>query len=101
MGRLINETLLQETLAKIPMEERTFRKAVETAEELLTVDAIPIPKDATNGDMIKAMFPNSEVCEPIVEDDIIHVIFADKTDSAIGFDYSWWNAPYKENRNVI
>lgn len=65
------------------------------------VDAIPIPQGATNGDMIKALFPNSEVFEPIVEDDIIHVVFADKTDSAIGFDYSWWNAPYKENRNVI
>ena len=41
MGRLIDETLLQETLAKIPMEERTFRKAVETVEELPTVEAIP------------------------------------------------------------
>ena len=39
--RIIDETLLQETLAKIPMEERTFRKAVETAEELPTVKAIP------------------------------------------------------------
>lgn len=54
-------------------------------------------ENCTNGGMIKAMFPKCEVCEPIVEDDIIHVIFADKADSAIGFDYSWWNAPYKGN----
>lgn len=49
----------------------------------------------TNGEMIQKVF-NCEVCEPIIEDDIIHVIFADKKDSAIGLDWSWWNAEYKE-----
>jgi len=49
----------------------------------------------TNGEMIQKVF-DCEVCEPIIEDDIIHVIFADKKDSAIGFDWSWWNAEYKE-----
>ena len=49
----------------------------------------------TNGEMIQKVF-NCEVCEPIIEDDIIHVIFADKKDSAIGFDLSWWNLEYKE-----
>lgn len=50
----------------------------------------------TNGEMIQKVF-NCEVCEPIIEDDVIHVIFADKKDSAIGFDWSWWNAEYKES----
>ena len=50
----------------------------------------------TNGEKIQKDFKGCEVCEPIVEDDIIHVIFADKKDSAIGFDLSWWNAEYKE-----
>lgn len=49
----------------------------------------------TNGEMVQKVF-NCEVCEPIIEDDVIHVIFADKKDSAIGFDWSWWNAEYKE-----
>ena len=49
----------------------------------------------TNGEMIQKVF-NCEVCEPIMEDDIIHVIFSDKNDSAIGFDWSWWNMEYKE-----
>lgn len=49
----------------------------------------------TNGEIIQKVF-NCEVCEPIIEDDIIHVIFADKKDSAIGFDWSWWDAEYKE-----
>jgi hypothetical protein len=49
----------------------------------------------TNGEMIQKIF-NCEVCEPIMEDDIINVIFADKKDSAISFDWSWWNSEYKE-----
>ena len=49
----------------------------------------------TNGELIQKDF-NCEVCEPIPEDDIIHVIFSDKSDSAIGFDWSWWNMEYKE-----
>lgn len=49
----------------------------------------------TNGEMIQKVF-NCEVCEPIPEDDIIHVIFLDKNDSAIGFDWSWWNMEYKD-----
>lgn len=49
----------------------------------------------TNGEKIQQDFA-CEVCEPIIEDDIIHVIFADKKDSAIGFDWSWWSAEYKE-----
>lgn len=49
----------------------------------------------TNGEMIQKVF-DCQVCEPIPEDDIIHVIFPDKNDSAIGFDWSWWNMEYKE-----
>lgn len=49
----------------------------------------------TNGEMIQKVF-DCEVCEPLPEDDIIHVIFPDKNDSAIGFDWSWWNMEYKE-----
>jgi len=48
----------------------------------------------TNGEMIQKVF-NCEVCDPIPEDDIIHIIFSGKKDSAIGLDLSWWNAEYK------
>lgn len=47
----------------------------------------------TNGEMIQKVF-DCEVCEPLPEDDIIHVIFPDKNDSAIGFDWSWWKMEY-------
>ena len=39
MGRLIDESLLQEKLALIPMEERTFRRTVEELENAPTVEA--------------------------------------------------------------
>lgn len=50
----------------------------------------------TNGEKIQEIFKGCDVCEPIIEDNIIHVSFVDKNDSAIGFDWSWWNAEYKE-----
>ena len=49
----------------------------------------------TNGEKIQQDF-ECEVCEPIPEDDIIHVIFPDKNHNAIGFDLSWWNMEYKD-----
>lgn len=42
-----------------------------------TVNAIPIPDGATNGDMIKAMFPKD------------YIKIYDRSVS------SWWNAPYE------
>lgn len=50
----------------------------------------------TNGEIIQEIFKGCDVCEPIIEDNIIHVIFVDKNDSAIGFDWDWWNMEYKE-----
>ena len=48
---------------------------------------LPIPDNATNGDMIKAMFPNEE----IIETDGACVYVGVK----MRFDKDWWNAPYK------
>lgn len=50
----------------------------------------------TNGEKIQEIFKGCDVCEPIIEDNIIHVSFVDKNDSAIGFDWDWWNMEYKE-----
>ena len=51
----------------------------EDIDEAPTIEAIPIPKDATNGDMIKAMFP--KYYQGILS-------YLDNT--------KWWNAPYKK-----
>lgn len=64
--------------------------------ELPTIITVRGDRKMTNGEKIQKDFKGCEVCEPIVEDDIIHVIFAYKKNSAIGFDWSWWNAEYKE-----
>lgn len=55
-------------------------------------NVIPIPEGATNGDMIKAMFPNCEVREII--DDLVHYTL----DGYVG-QYAtkdWWDAKYRE-----
>ena len=61
-----------------------------------TIEAIPIPKDATNGDVIKALF-NPKFVAPCKDD------YGDETgdiyvelDGGIIFTEEWWNAHYKE-----
>lgn len=55
------------------------------------------PDNATNGDVIKTMFPNAYFEE--YEDEIRHVIIMwDNTEDvewSNTFDFDWWNAPYK------
>lgn len=64
-----------------------------------TVQAIPIPKGATNGDVIKAMFPNIEANEIKTNTGgYIEVKYLDTTDKcdATAFRKNWWNASYTE-----
>lgn len=63
--------------------------------ELNIIDesAIPISDRMTNGDVIKAMFPNVE-CR---EDKLGNVfIISDAQLGYIVLRESWWNAPYKK-----
>ena len=53
-----------------------------------TVQAIPIPDNATNGDMIRAMFGGMELNESG------NMVYIEKL--YFGFPRGWWNAPYKE-----
>ena len=54
-------------------------------------NCIEIPNGATNGDMIKAMFPSSEVRE--IMDDLVHYTLDGYVGAYIPKD--WWDAPYK------
>ena len=54
-------------------------------------NCIEIPNGATNGDMIKAMFPSSEVRE--IMDDLVHYTLDGYVGAYIPKD--WWNAPYR------
>ena len=50
----------------------------------------------TNGDMIKAMFPNAKIIinEILGEKGTVFVNF-ENPETVILFDLDWWNAPYK------
>ena len=55
----------------------------------------PIPDNATNGDVIKAMFPNTEVDDyDYGKDPVIDVYGIDDTEY-ITLRKAWWNAPYQ------
>jgi hypothetical protein len=76
----------------LPIEE------YDEAEEILKVLGQEIPEGATNGDMIKALFPDIDIdasvsgcddCDDVV--DVYNLGIYCQT-----FDTEWWNAPYKK-----
>lgn len=71
-----------------------YRKVVDmqVVEDLPPVKPT-FPKGTTNGDMIKAMFPNVEVTE---KNNGYEVYFGIGTATQY-FNYQWWNAPYKKS----
>lgn len=59
---------------------------------LKSFDSVKVISEMTNGDVIKALFPSSEVRESM--DDLVHYTL----DGYVG-NYTtkdWWNAPYKK-----
>lgn len=60
-----------------------------------TINAIVIPKNATNGEVIMAMFDCQED-EKQWGNDTILVTFKGKNNPSHNFDLDWWNAPYKK-----
>jgi hypothetical protein len=65
-----------------------FLKTVPTA------DVVEIPEGATNGDMIKAMFPNAII--KINElGNMVHVKYNNHT-CWVNYELEWWNTPYKK-----
>ena len=58
-------------------------------------NVIIIRKGATNGDVIKAMFPNAEY--EVREYVVIFTFGGVKRELPIG----WWNAPYKEESEEV
>lgn len=67
-------------------------RAIEALEKEPSADVIPVSRGATNGDVLKAIFPNIE-CR---EDRLGNVfVISDAQLGYIVFRESWWNAPYK------
>ena len=56
----------------------------------------PIPDNATNGDVIKAMFENNVFAEDEYEDED-GVTWIDMiSDNGMTFEMDWWNTPYQK-----
>ena len=62
---------------------------IPIVQEAPTVPAIPIPDNATNGDVIKALFPRIKTKKFTT---FLRVI---EGEEYIPMTYDWWNAPYK------
>ena len=76
--------------AFIGYDEYNF--AYYVLDEVPTIEAIPIPKRATNGDMIKATFGDVRIWQP----DSYHMAVEFKDALCIKlFEIKWWNAPYR------
>ena len=69
-------------------KEYLLPQEVETRLARAVKIGVVIPDNATNGDMIKAMFPNEEIIE---SDGACVYVGAKKR-----FDKDYWNAPYKK-----
>lgn len=84
MGRLIDADFILNKMKTTDAQPATYseRYAWEFATVLLnnapTVEAIQIPEDATNGDIIRKLFPRD------------YSVLFDRSVS------SFWNSPYKE-----
>ncbi len=60
-------------------------------------NAIPIPEGATNGDIIKAMFPNQTIgCAIPITDRNGAKFYRTTINGVTDFTESWWNAPYRK-----
>lgn len=85
----------------IDIDEEDYKRAVAISKtqhwrSKLTIEqtircGTPLPKNATNGDMFKALFPNYIYVGTCVLDKNECILLHD-------VNYHWWNAPYKEGR---
>jgi len=71
-------------------EEAQYKSDREVIESCAEIKVIPIPPKATNGDMIKAMFPNIEVTYHNNNIELYN-----KNSISAEVLYNWWNAPYE------
>ncbi len=86
--RLIDADELKKECRSVPDPRGKYAelKIIEDYEIDDASTIFEIPNNATNGDIIKIIFPNMKV-------DVSGGVI--KSDRYTQFDLSWWNAPYK------
>ena len=102
MSYIDKEELIQRMQDTAPMnwtdtdfelgEEWQYKSDMEVIESCAEVNAIPIPPEATNGDMIKALFSHYDI--EIDEHKCYVRIFYE--DFYTTYPLRWWNAPYRK-----
>lgn len=72
--------------------------AINALEQKSEQSRIDLPESATNGDVIKAMFPDVEITElfGIYDEDRLYGYSTWFGGQPQDFFLDWWNAPYKE-----
>ena len=71
------------------MKECGFIPEEDNEELCKAIDnGTPIPDNATNGEVIKAMFPTADIS---LNDSCFEGVV-----NKYGFDMKWWNAPYQK-----
>ena len=64
--------------------------------EVPTANTLEIPDDATNGDVIKAIFPNAPIDTELYTNYVmVKLDYHTQYDGGLMFDKDWWNAPYR------
>ena len=78
------------------MSEKDFIHKVNNPYKIAIVDGTPIPENATNGDMIKAMFPHKGIHFGFNDEyGKVWILSSYSSKKVCTFDLDWWNAPYK------
>ena len=74
------------------VDERMYERVINAIKDLITTST----KNLTNGDVIKAMFPDVEIEENPAHKKCgsFYLTFNGNTCTMVT-DYNWWNAPYK------
>lgn len=61
---------------------------------MATEKTIIIPENATNGDLIRAIFPTADIKKR--NNDKYRSVYVIKVDNETVFSSDWWEAPYKQ-----
>ena len=97
ISRNVAITALNEAQIEYDVNYRGLGEAKEIIDSLPTVNAIVIPDNATNGDMIKALFSIHK--ETFTNYGTIKVYGFDSEKMPTEFLVDWWNAPYKKGES--
>jgi hypothetical protein len=101
MAKYIDGELLIEKMTRLrgcscSYSDGIIDEVEDIMSDLPNADVIPIPEGATNGDMIKAMFPNVIIEEST---DVFHLKYETVNSDplfCVQVSKKWWNAPYKK-----